>query len=270
MPFGLHPVVARRTSAGLDAEEVLFFGNSFTAINILGVPLVSVPRLTEGVASSKGKILATAAVTKWGRGWDYHLAKPATDFALRSRPWNWVVIQGYSLNATHAAKDKAPDRFSKRGEEFHDRIAKFTLHAGVILYETWAYGARHPIFKRGGDGRSSAEFSGPEEMHGEIKRNYAALKKILEKKDAKRPVRLAPVGSAFARCGREHPEIDLYAGDFKHQSRDGSYLVACVFHGTIFQDSPRGAAPAKGQDPERAAILQAVAEETLRVSEAER
>lgn len=233
----------------LRADDVLFFGNSFTFVN-------DIPGMMEAIAVSKGKTVSTLKVTQSGEGWAYHLSKPATDIALKSRTWNWVVLQDYSLNATHARK---VEDFMKTGQEFEDRIAQESPKANILLYETWAYSPKHPIFAA--TAKSPAQFASPDEMYGEIHKNYAALQAALQGRDAQRQVLLAPVGTAFAQCAREHPEINLYAIDFKHPSPSGSYLSALVLYATLFHDSPLGAAPGRKVDPGVAKALQEVAAE---------
>ena len=48
---------------------------------------------------------------------------------------------------------------------------------------------------------------------------------------------VAPAGLAFARSLRERPDIGL-ASDDGHPTPAGTYLAACVLHGTIFGQSP--------------------------------
>ncbi len=235
----------------LRGEDVLFFGDSFTYVN-------DVPAMVEAIAASKGKTVVTMAVTKGGMSWAYHLKQPATDAALKSKAWNWVVLQDYSLEATHATK---VDDFMSNGQVFDDRIAQESPQAGIVLYETWAYGAKHPIFK--GTSTAPAKFTGPDEMYGEIHQNFAALQAVLQARDPKRQVRIAPVGTAFAQCVREHPEIHLYVSDFKHPSPAGSYLAALVIYATLTGDSPQGAVDGRKVDAAADKILREVAAEVV-------
>jgi len=214
----------------LRAEQILFIGNSFTFVN-------KVPSLVESIAGSRGKSIVTAAVTKGGQGWAYHLKTPATDLALESKPWDWVVLQDYSLNATHAGNI---DDFMKNGRMFYDRIASESPHANIILYETWAYSPRHPAIH--GTAVTPPKFGSPAEMIAEIHRNYSALQAALQALDPKRKVLLAPVGTAFDQFIHEYPGINLYRADFKHPDLEGSYLAALVIYSTITGDSVQGAA----------------------------
>jgi hypothetical protein len=245
----------------LPADDILFFGNSFTqgAGDVWVVGMGGIPKLVEAIAASKGKTVNTMMVATGGKDWAYFMANPATDPALKSKPWNWVVLQDYSTKPTHLARTNT---FMADGEAFYDRIAQESPQAKIVLYETWAYDARNPIFT----GVSNKKgFVNPDEMIGEIVKNYTALLSALQAKDPNRQIVMAPVGEAFARCVKEHPEIALYnAKDLKHPTQAGSYLSAMVIYATIFQDSPKGALTAFKHfaiDDNVAANLQAVADE---------
>jgi len=248
------------SSLSLPADDILFIGNSFTFG--AGDPQVEknggVPKLVEAIATSKGKTASTVMVTTGGKDWGFHLANPATDTALKSKPWNWVVIQDYSTQATHVGNVA---EFMKNGEAFDDRISQESPQAKIVLYETWALDAKNPIFT---STSGPKQFANPDEMIGELVKNYTALQTALQAKDPNRQVDLAPVGKAFSRCLQEHPEINLHAKDMKHASRDGSYLSALVIYATIFRDSPKGATktfPGFTVDAREADSLQAVADE---------
>jgi len=262
--FGLLPF--------LRADDALFVGNSFTEANHL-------TKLVEDVAASKGRKLETGAHTRGGMGWSFHLSGTGINDQLKSKSWNWVVLQDYSTNATHINQS---DRggFEKTGEEFYDRIAQFAPQAAIVLYETWAYDGKSAIYKgaapasdaeknaegkpeekKGGKAHSpQAEFANPDEMMGEIQKSFTTLQATLQAKDAKRQVLIAPVGEAFAKCVHEHPEINIYSKDRKHPDLQGSYLAACVIYATCYHDSPVGAAPAPTLKADEAKTLQEIAE----------
>lgn len=242
------------------AEDVLFIGNSFTfgGGDTTVIKDGGVPKLVEAIAASKGKSASTLMVTTGGMDWGFHLKNPATAIALNRKPWDAVVIQDYSTKPTHVGN---VDAFMKEGAEFEDRIVKASPHAWIVLYETWAYGAKNPIYARTS---SPTKFTNPEQMTSEVQKNYAALQASLHAKNPDCQVLVAPVGDAFARTRAEHPEINLYATDFKHANQNGSYLAALVIYATLFHDSPLHATatfPGFTLDPQTAAKLQSVAQE---------
>ena len=216
------------------AENVLFIGNSFTAGDM--APLVmangGVPALVKGISVAKGRQIETTAVTSGGKDWAWHLAQPKTAEALE-KTWDWVVLQDYSTAPTKAGNI---DQFMKDGETFSDRIAAKSPKAGIVLYETWA---RPPgVFYGRGEGKSLAN---PEQMMSELHDSYAKLRDELAAKNPAREVRVAQVGTAFARCKAEFPAIKLDAIDGHHATAEGYYLAALVIYETIYHDSANGA-----------------------------
>jgi len=223
------------TSLSARADDILFIGNSFTYGAT--APLVwlngGVPKLFEEIALAKGRQVATSAVTAGGKGLDYHLVQPATEAALSSKTWTWVVLQDYSIRPTHMGNVA---QFLHDGETFSERIAQKSPAAGILLYETWA---RPPgaFYK----GSAVGGFSGPDQMMDELHDAYGRLRDDLAAKNPNREVRVALVGTAFARVAAQYPEIDLNAADRHHATAEGYYLAALVMYKTIYRDSAKGA-----------------------------
>jgi hypothetical protein len=242
------------------ADDILFFGNSFTFAEM--APAVKknggVPKLVEAIATAKGKKVATEAVIAGGKDLGFHLAQPKTATALRSKVWNWVVLQDYSTQPTSAGHI---DQFLKNGETFSDRIAVNSPKAGIVLYETWARPAGAFYQKPPGN----VFTGGPDQMMSELHTSYAKLKDALAAKNPNRPALVAPVGTAFALSKATYPEIILDASDSHHATAEGYYLAALVIYETIYRDSAKGA-PAQFFDgaqifpPEVAAKLQDIAD----------
>jgi hypothetical protein len=221
-------------SVSLRADNILFIGNSFTFADM--APLVKlnggVPALVKAIAMAKGRQVETTAVTAGGKDWSYHLAQPKTAKALE-KTWDWVVLQDFSTRPTKAG---SIDQFMKDGETFSDRIAAKSPKAGIILYETWA---RPPgAYFEKGEGKV---LGSPEEMMSELHQSYAKLHDDLAARNPAREVRVALVGTAFARCKAEFPAIQLDASDAHHATAEGYYLAALVIYETIYHDSSKGA-----------------------------
>jgi hypothetical protein len=252
--------VAATTTNSSGADNILFVGNSFTIGS--SAPTVSknggVPMLVEQIARAKGKLLASSALMAGGKDWSYHLAQPETAVMLRAKNWTWVVLQDYSTLPTHVGNIA---QFLHDGETFSDRIAAASPSAGLVLFETWA---RPPgAFYNGKPGH---DFSGPAQMMTELHQSYARLRDDLVARNSHRLVRVALVGTAFARANAEYPAINLNAPDHHHASPDGYYLAALVIYETIYHDSVRGASSrfyhgALDIPADDATRLQAVADE---------
>ena len=217
------------------ADDILFIGNSFTFGALAPVVRLNggVPGLFAEIAVAKGKQVITSAVTAGGKDWSYHLAQPATDKALDAKAWTWVVLQDYSSRPTRAGD---VEQFMHDGETFSDRIAQTSPQAGIILYETWA---RPPgPFYQTPPGNA---LSGPQQMMEDLHQSYARLCDNLTARNKYREVRVAQVGTAFARCATEAPAINLNAIDQHHATAEGYYLAALVIYETVYHDSARGA-----------------------------
>jgi hypothetical protein len=264
MPFrpALLLLLAALVFSPARADDILFIGNSFT---FGGSALViqkngGVPRLVEEIARAKGRNLTVSAVTVGGKDWSYHLAQPATEKALRSKMWTWVVLQDFSTRPTRIGDIQ---KFLGDGETFSERIAQTSPNAGILLFETWA---RPPgLFYRTPPANA---FTSPAQMMDDLHRSYARLRQNLAAENKNREVRVAPVGTAFALVRSQYPAIHLDALDHHHASREGYYLAALVIYESLYHDSARGAPISffKGQltiPAADAANLQQVADEVV-------
>lgn len=245
LKFGILALVLLFLTVGAQAESVLFFGNSFTQVG-------NVPLLVSTIADAKGKKITVKGLLVGGKNWKFHLDRPETDEALKSQTWDYVVLQDLSTRAM----DKTKDDFFRDGEAFYTRISATSPNAKIVLYETWGYD------------REKSDPTVMGKMFTEIQANYAKLRDTLAAKDPKREVLVAKVGTAFALSQQKNPTINLLADDKKHPSKYGSYLSSLVIYGTIFKDSPKGAAKefSAGKvviEPDIADKLQAIADDVL-------
>ncbi len=213
------------------AEDVLFFGNSFTfGATVPGLSEHGgVPKMVEEIAATKAHQMNADSLTSPGVTFGYHLAQTATTKALASKVWTWVVLQDYSTEPTRMGD---VSKFMQDGVTFSGRIAEHSPHAGIVLYETWE---RPPgVFYTTSGGR---QFTGPADMMSDLHRSYNALGKKLAALNPDRPVRVALVGTAFARCHAEFPELVLDAADHHHATGEGYYLAAMVIFEAIYHQS---------------------------------
>jgi hypothetical protein len=242
------------------ADDALFIGNSYTygGPEMIVTNHGGVPKLVEAIAASKGKTLTTLMITKAGKDLAYHLAKGTATKAVSAKKWNWVVLQDFSDEATHAGN---LDAFFKSADTFYRQISQSDPEAKVVLYEPWARPADSPFYT----GKSTARtFINVGQMNEEIQKNYLQLAGTLGAMEPGDHVELAPVGQAFERSLEENPGIDLYFSDKHHANVSGDYLAALVIYATLYKDNPEGATRSffgTEVEPEVAAKLQAVAKE---------
>jgi hypothetical protein len=219
---------------GARADDLLFFGNSFTfGASVDGLSAHGgVPEMVAIIARAKGLDVTAYSLTSPGVDWSWHLANPATAEVL-AKSWTWMVLQDYSTRPTRMGNVA---QFMRDGDTFSDRLARNSPHAGIVLYETWA---RPPgdFYKTSG-GR---QFSGPADMMADLHRAYGALGMKLIALNPDRPVRIALVGTAFARCHAEYPAIPLDAADHHHATEEGYYLAALVIYETLYHQTAAGA-----------------------------
>lgn len=74
---------------------------------------------------------------------------------------------------------------------------------------------------------------------------------------------VAPVGSAWFRLVRDHPDISLWQADGSHPTEQGTYLAACVFYAVIFHQSPDGVKYHANLPNEEAQTLQSAASQAV-------
>lgn len=163
-----------------------------------------------------------------GATFDNHVNSPAVAEALGKRKWDYVVLQEQSQRPSFSDSQVEQEVFPPA------RLLDQLIHrkqpaARTVFFETWG--------RRDGDASNCKEvpaicsYVG---MQWRLSKNYAELAR-------RNSALLAPVGHAWSRIRKEHPEIDLYAGDGVHPSLQGSYLAACVFYAALFRKSAAGA-----------------------------
>ena len=242
------------------AESVLFIGNTYT-IGSHSDPIAAVggvPAYVEAIAASKGKTLAAKTVAERSKDLSYHLGQAATDDALKSAKWDWVVLQELSTKPTRVGD---PDAFFRDVMTFYSRAREASPEAKVLLYQTWPRPETSSYISKEGKSKKK-KFESPDAMLSELVGNYAEARKRMEESQPGEQVALARVGEAFVRCLNKYPQLSPYGKDGHHASPEGYYLAALVIYGALFNDSPVGAThqlPGLAIDAETARSLQDIA-----------
>lgn len=221
--------------------SVLFIGNSYTSVNDL-------PNTFRQLALSLGDTVAVAMSAPGGYTFYDHFDDAATLNMIASQPWDFVVLQEQSqLGAL----------------PLWPWGAGLTAPWLVQLIET-NYECTYPVFymtwgRENGDALHCPDFPYMctyEGMQQGLRANYLML---AFDNDAC----VAPVGVAWKRVRDDHPSIDLYQADGSHPTAEGTYLAACVFYCTLFEQSCVGASFLSTLPPATAAILQGIATATV-------
>jgi hypothetical protein len=95
-----------------------------------------------------------------------------------------------------------------------------------------------------------------ESMQEQIDQGYELIARELD-------VSLVPVGYAWQSARTQDPDLDLWQADGSHPSQEGTYLAACVFYATLFQESPVGLSYRADLSEDMATRLQTVAFDTV-------
>ncbi|WP_322639293.1 SGNH/GDSL hydrolase family protein [Nostoc sp. EspVER01] len=182
--------------------RVLFIGNSYTYFNDL-------PWLTQQLAASakEPKKLETEMVVIGGATLQNHWKRGKALRLLKAKRWDYVVLQEQStLPITN------PKEMYKYATLFDAEIKR--VNSQTVFYLTWA------------------------------KQNQPETQQILT--DAYMNIaqelkaKVAPVGIAWQKVQEANPKLNLYSSDKSHPSPIGSYVAACVFYTTFYENSPVG------------------------------
>jgi hypothetical protein len=238
-----------KTDTDQAGTRILFIGNSFT----LQGP---VPDLVARFARESGFVNVTIdfrAVSGQSLAWHRADTSAAGAPARLREGWDVVVLQDFSTRPTDALGE--PDEFKDDVTWFYERAKEANPAARVVLYETWARRAGHPIYE--------AAFSSPAQMQAQLRQHYTdAAERYVPRFATVSPgeaVEVARVGDAWElQLGRD-ADLRLHGPDDYHASAAGQYLSAAVLFGTVFDRSARGL-PALNLLPRTAATLQTTAD----------
>ena len=151
---------------------------------------------------------------------------------LATEDWDVVILQGYSLGPISEA---TAEPFRKAARDYSTLVREHD--AQPVFFMTWAY-------------------TGKPEMTSQLDTAYTEIGRELG-------AHVVPVGLAFATVTDARPDIALRIADAKHPTLAGTYLAACTFFATLFNQSPEGLEYSAGLDINDAAYLQGVAWQTV-------
>ncbi|MBL7219395.1 MAG: SGNH/GDSL hydrolase family protein [Phycisphaerae bacterium] len=230
--------------------RVLFLGNSYTYGNKL-------PQVVAGLAAAdkSARPLEVKMVASGGKNLVWHAGNKASQEAIATGRWDYVILQDQSLTPT-----LMPDRTRQGAGKLNAAITK--SGARTMFFMTWQRRPTPELLKKYPD------------MHKRNSKTYMDVGRELK-------AAVAPVGYAWKMAYDANPKWPLYAKDNSHPSRMGTYLTACVFYSTIYNKSPAGL-PAKvilsksgthrtvlGIPPSDAKKLQAIAWQAVRQAKKE-
>lgn len=219
--------------------RVLFVGNSFSYYN-------------NGIQNRVANLIKSAG--KWQAGKSRYRLKTISGGKLfehvagiapllensKERQYDMMVLQEYS-------NGPISKKYHQAFMDASEAIATLARKQGIkpVLFMTWAY--KNNI-----------------EMTQHLADAYTAQGNKLN-------ALVVPVGLAFANTREFYPDIELYVPDIdgfndkgqeqyndvlKHPSMAGTYLAACMFYASFYQQSPEGLPYTAGLDKSTATALQ--------------
>ena len=221
--------------------RVLFLGNSYTTVNDL-------PNTFRQLALSLGDTVITATNAPGGYTLEAHAGSAASLDLIASQPWDFLVMQEQSQLGALPSDITNTESSAIQLMEAMEANYECTY---PVLYMTWG--------REDGDDLNCPNFPFMctyEGMQQALIDNYVALANWND-------AHTAPVGAAWRTVRETHPEIQLYEPDGSHPSIAGTYLAACVFYSTFFQESCVDATFNSSLDPATAAILRNIASATV-------
>jgi hypothetical protein len=275
-PLRLLAVSAFLLTACLQAQSILFVGNSFTFVpRDVGIGTATelnndkpggVPALFQTLAVAGGKNPTVTMETVGGKTLQFHYE---TRKELIDKPWDIVILQEYSTGTLPGQNGdtKSHDSFRAHVPILRDLFVAQNPKVKIWLYETWA---RPDVVMKG-------RYATIEEMQAGLHKEYS---------EAARDFGLqgwVPVGDSFLAAVHQGlgdnpvtPEVEgplhIWGKDNYHQSAIGAYLSALCFYGRIYDADPRelpsdnAAAKHLKLSPEDSKKLQAIAWEQLQLA----
>lgn len=197
-------------------KSVLFIGNSYTYTNDL-------PKMLADLALSAGDTVIFDSYSPGGFTFEQHSTDPTTLGKIDMGTWDYVVLQEQSQRPAFPIAQVESDVFPY-AKILNDRVRAKNPCGETIFYMTWG--------RKNGDAANCAfypplcTFSG---MNDELRARYEIM---ADRNDAM----LSPVGAIWKSVRTANPALELYVPDESHPSVAGTYIAACSFYTTIFQN----------------------------------
>ncbi|MFC1499554.1 DUF4886 domain-containing protein [Candidatus Zixiibacteriota bacterium] len=203
------------TGPGENDIKVLFIGNSLTYYN-------DMPGMFRTLAQIAGKEVYVRESTVANSTIDFHATSSHTLNRIKLYDWDYVVLQGASFRIAF------PSTVSELMPYYtllKDYIWRYCPNARVVMFMDWA--PREGIDLLSGEHLSYTEFQ--QMLHDGTRYVAEALGFMI-----------APVGWGWKHVYENSTTISMIGTDQTHPTRSGSFLQACIYYATIFQESPEG------------------------------
>ncbi|MCB0736176.1 MAG: T9SS type A sorting domain-containing protein [Bacteroidetes bacterium] len=199
-------------------KTVLFIGNSYTGTNNL-------PNMLRIMCASAGDTLTYQAHTPGGARLLNHTQDPEVYAKIRSKNWDYVVIQAQSQEPAFT-NDFVVKEVFPYARQLCDSIRANNICSQPLFYMTWG--------RKNGDQTNCrvipalCTYVGMDSL---LNLRYQLMAKM-NKAD------VSPVGAVWHYIRDSFPSIELYNADESHPSMAGTYAAAATFYSMIFNKDP--------------------------------
>ncbi len=238
--FILIVVFSPRESLSADAKmRVLFIGNSLTSANDL-------PQTIAKMAKFRHYNMEYEMYAPGGYRFSQHAYDAAALKKINKGTWDFIILQEQSQIPAFSPEQVQREVYPY-AKKLCEMIKTANPRCGIIFYETMA--------RKNGDKdnvRVSPELATYDGTQNRLNNSYSIMARD-------NGALIAPVGEAWQEARRLYPRIELYSDDV-HPNIKGTYLAACVFFKTLFNESPVGLYHPASIDDQTALLLQEIAE----------
>lgn len=194
--------------------SVLFIGNSYTHMN-------DMPFIFEKIARNKGQKVVVEMSAKSGANLKEQVGRADVYDKIRSRKWDYVVIQGFSREFGYA-KETIDTATMPYLNQLLDSVRLNHPCTQPLFYMTWGYSTGLDYYEPMGS---------YEKMTNAISQGYMYISDLHN-------VPVVPVGRVWQSFRASNPKVEMYQEDQQHPTKTASYLVASSFYAAIFNESP--------------------------------
>lgn len=201
-------------------KNVLFIGNSYTYVNNL-------PSMIKDISISEGKDINYDSHVLGGARFLTHWQNIDNSGLLEKihrGNWDFVVLQGQSQEVAFPDNQFYSDVYPY-AKSLDSLIKVHNPNSKVLFFMTWGY--------RYGDSQNCqyySPFCSFASMTQRLYDNYSLMARDFNSN-------ISPIGALWRYSIQLDSNIVLHSSDNSHPSEKGTYLAACGFYTSIFQDS---------------------------------
>ncbi len=233
-------------STALQAQQsisALFLGNSYVSANNL-------PGLIQEISEAEGHSFTFDSNTPGGYTLEGHSTNNISLSLMEEENWDYVVLQQQSQMPSFPDAQVEQQTYPF-AQILCDSIRSKAPCAKPMFYMTWG--------RENGD-QDNCEFFPPlctyEGMQELLSERYLFMAET-------NGAACSPVGEVWRFVRENHPEIDLYVGDGSHPNVNGTYLAACTFFVSMFNEPLEVNTEPSGMDPLHATNIRNAVNEVI-------